>query len=37
MSGKGRQVVHKPATKFTHLWKKMGKARIVVKIDKKKG
>ncbi len=36
MSGKGRQTPRKPATKFAHLRKKMGKARPVVKISKKK-
>lgn len=36
MSGKGRQTVRKPATKFAHLRKKMDKARIVKKISKKK-
>ena len=36
MSGKGRhQTARKPATKFTHLRKKMEKNRLVSKIGKK--
>jgi hypothetical protein len=35
MPGKGRQIPRKPATKFTHLRKKMEKARPVAKIRKK--
>jgi hypothetical protein len=36
MGGKGRQTARKPATKFTHLRKKMEKTRIVSKVAKKK-
>jgi hypothetical protein len=36
MSGKGRQMARKPATKFAHLRKKMEKNRIVSRISKKK-
>lgn len=36
MAGKGRHTARKPATKFAHLRKKMGKARLVMKISKKK-
>jgi hypothetical protein len=37
MAGRGRQqMARKPATKFTHLRKKMEKTRITSKIGKKK-
>ena len=36
MAGRERQTARQPATKFAHLRKKMGKARIVKKISKKK-
>jgi hypothetical protein len=36
MSGKGRQTVRKPATKFAHLRKKMEKNRTAAKTLKKK-
>jgi len=36
MSGKGRQTARKPATKFAHLRKKMGKTRIVANVGKNK-
>ena len=37
MAGKSRQMPRKPATKFSHLRKKMKKARIVAKVEKKQG
>jgi hypothetical protein len=36
MSGKGRQMARKPATKFAQLRKKMEKTRIVSNVSKKK-
>ena len=36
MAAKGKQTPRKPATKFAHLRKKMEKARIASKINKKK-
>ena len=36
MANKGRQIARRPATKFAHLRKKMGKTRPVMKISKKK-
>jgi hypothetical protein len=36
MAGKGRQTPRKPATKFSHLRKKMEKNRILSKLSKKK-